>query len=157
MHDYIFVFFSVYILLWLDTNCDKGEEGVDGTSAFTLVCLCCLGISIFIGILEFLWHVYRVSVDEKVWKEIVFMLNVSHYCNSFRLLHGKHLKLKLYSYSIFEKQQNQFIKVYRKNLGRFQTDHRKVLTQSHTLLILDGGLIWKRNNETKSYASTNVL
>lgn len=58
-----------------ETSCDDGKEGagddapelgMDNVGGVFLVLAGGLGISIFIGILEFLWNVSKVSAAEKV-------------------------------------------------------------------------------------------
>lgn len=62
------------ILIFIVTSCDAGKEGagdtpelgMDNVGGVFLVLACGLGISILIGILEFMWNVSKVSVAEKV-------------------------------------------------------------------------------------------
>lgn len=56
-------------------NCDESEEGasdtpelgMDNVGGVFLVLFSGLGMAILIGILEFVWNVRAVSIDEKVW------------------------------------------------------------------------------------------
>lgn len=55
-------------------DCDEGQEGgvdtmklgMGNVGGVFLVLVCGLGISVLIGILEFMWNVSKVSVAEKV-------------------------------------------------------------------------------------------
>ncbi|XP_037026038.1 glutamate receptor ionotropic, kainate 2-like [Bradysia coprophila] len=74
----------------LKVNCDEGKQGATATpelgmanvGGVFLVLACGLGVSILIGILEFLWNVSKVSVAEKItqWEafkaEVLFALDI---------------------------------------------------------------------------------
>lgn len=55
-------------------SCDEGKKeeknslelGMANVGGVFLVLACGLGVSIVVGLLEFLWNVSRVSIDEKV-------------------------------------------------------------------------------------------